>query len=164
MNDAPYHQKADELLAILAADHVPEEVKLAVPRLSDCHNKLFCMVGEPSVGKGKIPPGIYPSNFLCELVDAMKLSEWPRVLSLVGLCLAADAGAMITSGELNATRGGNGPKGKNNMANIGEPIRRVTVVPISNPIEAPEGPIPARRPEPEKTPVHKPEREPAESI
>ncbi len=46
------------------------------------------------------------------------------------------------------------------MANIGEPLRRVTVVPLTQPIVAPEGPQrsePIKEPE---APVSVPEKEP----
>jgi hypothetical protein len=46
------------------------------------------------------------------------------------------------------------------MANIGEPVRRVTVVPVKHPIKAPEPsqkPVPAPS-APEKTPVVEPEK------
>ncbi len=44
------------------------------------------------------------------------------------------------------------------MAQIGEPVRRVKVVPLTNPIKAPEGPV---RKEPVKTPAKEPVKEPA---
>lgn len=48
------------------------------------------------------------------------------------------------------------------MANIGEPVRRVRVVPLTNPIHAPEGPV-RKEPvkEPNKAPVKEPVKEPA---
>jgi hypothetical protein len=85
MNDAPYREKATELLTLLEAGHVPPRVKLAVPRLSECHSKLFCMVGEAyfAVGASNLSPGLHPSNLLCELVEATRALDWPKVLILV---------------------------------------------------------------------------------
>jgi hypothetical protein len=85
MDDRPYREKATELLELLEADHVPPRIKLAVPRLSQFHDKLFVMVCEPSeaLRADYLRPGIYPSNFLCELVEAVRAFEWPKVLSLV---------------------------------------------------------------------------------
>lgn len=85
MNDAPYREKAAELLALLEGEHVPPGIKLAVPRLSEVHSKLFVMVGEPSpaLRADYLAPGIYPSNLLCELVEALRALEWPKVVVLV---------------------------------------------------------------------------------
>lgn len=84
-NDLPYREKASELLDLLEADHVPPRVKLAVPSLSECHHKLFCMVGKSdlAVGTSYIVPGLYPSNLLCELLAACRASDWPLVMVLV---------------------------------------------------------------------------------
>lgn len=83
--DRPYREKATELLELLEADHVPPRIKEAVPRLSEFHDKLFVMVCEPSVAlrADYLRPGIYPSNLLCELVEAIRALEWPMVMALV---------------------------------------------------------------------------------
>jgi DprA-like N-terminal HHH domain len=92
LNDAPYRQKATELLTLLEADHVPPWVKLMVPRLSECHNKLFVQIGEPDrARRANDPlPGIYPSNLLCELVEAIRALDWPKVRILVHDALTSD--------------------------------------------------------------------------
>jgi hypothetical protein len=46
------------------------------------------------------------------------------------------------------------------MAEIGDPLRKIVVVPNDVPIELPE----PRQPEPKETPVKVPEREPADTI
>ena len=83
--DLSYREKASELLGLLEADHVPPWVKLTVPRLSEVHSKLFVMVGKPSgaIGTDHPIPGLYPSNLLCELVEAIRALEWPKVRVLV---------------------------------------------------------------------------------
>jgi hypothetical protein len=85
VGERPYQEKVTELLGLLDESHVPPRIKAAVPRLSEAHNKLFVMVGEPCVATRAdyLRPGIYPSNLLCELVEAIRALEWPRVLSLV---------------------------------------------------------------------------------
>lgn len=47
------------------------------------------------------------------------------------------------------------------MAHIGEPIRRITVVPVEHPVVAPEGPQPPLPEKPDTAPVEAPEKEPA---
>ena len=85
VGDKPYREKVTELLGLLDEAHVPPGIKTAVPRLSEVHNKLFVMVGEPSPATRAdyLRPGLYPSNLLCELVEAIRAFEWPKVLSLV---------------------------------------------------------------------------------
>jgi hypothetical protein len=85
VGDKPYRDKVTELLGLLDEPHVPPGIKDAVPRLSEAHNKLFVMVGEPcpATRADYLRPGLYPSNLLCELVEAIRALEWPRVISLV---------------------------------------------------------------------------------
>jgi hypothetical protein len=47
---------ASELLRLLEADHVPPGIKLAVPRLSQVHKKLFVMVCENDLAAGRVRP------------------------------------------------------------------------------------------------------------
>jgi hypothetical protein len=91
-NDLPYREKASELLRLLEADHVPPGVKLAVPRLSQVHKKLFVMVCENELAFGtsnQLAPGLYPSDFLCELVAAVRALDWPKVMVLVHEALSS---------------------------------------------------------------------------
>jgi hypothetical protein len=92
LNDRPYIDKATELLTLLEADHVPPWVKFLVPRLSQCHNKLFVMIVQrgTAFGTDSQPPGLYPSNLLCELVEAVRALEWPKVRVLVHDALASE--------------------------------------------------------------------------
>jgi hypothetical protein len=100
LNDQPYREKTAELLRLLDADHVPPRIKSAVPCLSQCHSKLFVMVCEPSpaIGTPHLSPGIYPYNLLCELVEAIRALEWPKVLVLVHRALS-DKGSANSSAE-----------------------------------------------------------------
>jgi hypothetical protein len=94
MNDGPYLAKVAELLAALEGEHVPPWIKETVPRLSQVHNKLFVMIGEPNpaLRADYLPPGIYPSNLLCELVTAVRAFEWPKVGVLVHDALSESRG------------------------------------------------------------------------
>src|SRR5262249_942138 len=79
------------------ADHVPPGVKAALLRLSECQTKLFCTVPESPGARdrsrgvqdtGALDLDVHglrlePSNFLCELLAALRALEWPRVLVLV---------------------------------------------------------------------------------
>jgi hypothetical protein len=92
LNDHPYREKVAELSRLLDSDHVPPGVKLAVPSLSKCHNKLFVMVSKPSpaLRADYLEPGIYPSDLLCKLVEAIQALEWPKVLVLVHEATSSD--------------------------------------------------------------------------
>lgn len=92
VNDHLYIEKATELLTLLEADHVPPWIKLLVPRLSECDRKLFVMVmqSDLALGTDSQPPGLYPSNLLCELVEAVRAFEWPKVRILVHNALNSD--------------------------------------------------------------------------
>jgi hypothetical protein len=92
LNDHLYREKVAELLGLLEGDHVPPRVKLAVPSLSKCHNKLFVMVSKPSpaLRADYLEPGIYPSDLLCKLVEAIRALEWPQVLVLIHEATSSD--------------------------------------------------------------------------
>ena len=67
--------------ALLERESVPAEVKLAFSCLSQCHSKLFVVVGEPSAALGADHgPGLHQSDLLCEFVKAMRSRERPKVL------------------------------------------------------------------------------------
>jgi hypothetical protein len=97
MNDAPLMEAYAELRALLADPLVPEGVVSACLRLSECQTKLFCSVpeglraGDRTDGANDtrtfdVDAGVLrlePSNFLCELLAALRAFEWPRVLVLV---------------------------------------------------------------------------------
>lgn len=97
MNDAPLMAAYAELRALLADPNVPEGVTAACFRLSECQTKLFCTVPDGYRAEERPKRVEYagtfdgkvwglrfePSNFLCELLAALRASEWPRVLVLV---------------------------------------------------------------------------------
>jgi len=85
INDAPLLATYAELRGLLAADHVPEGVKLAALRLGECQKKLFCFVGtpNPALGAVDLSPGLHPSDLLCELIQALRALDWPRFIVLV---------------------------------------------------------------------------------
>lgn len=94
MNDASLMLAYEELRSLLARPDVPKGVYTACLCLSDFQTKLFCSVsdsyrtqhgtewieyaGTPDAGMR-----LEPSNFLRELLAALRALEWPRVLVLV---------------------------------------------------------------------------------
>lgn len=97
MSDAPLMEAYAELRTLLEEPSVPEGVKLACLSLSQHQTKLFCTVpdggaaldgAELSDLTGTLDLNgfglrLEPSNFLCELIAAIRASEWPRVLVLI---------------------------------------------------------------------------------
>ena len=87
MNDASLMAAYTELRSLLDADHVPEGVKLALPRLSECQSKLFCTyfhgLGTSTTGAADGGIGFEPSDFLKELLTAAGALDWPRVFVLI---------------------------------------------------------------------------------
>jgi hypothetical protein len=83
-----------ELRALLANPDVPERVYTACLGLSNFQTKLFCSVSDSywtEDGASRIEHAgtldgemrLEPSNFLCELLAALRAFEWPRVVVLV---------------------------------------------------------------------------------
>jgi hypothetical protein len=86
-----------ELRTLLENPELPEGVKSACLRLSEHQTKLFCTVpdgcgawdGAELTGLAAAPDlnvrglRLEPSNFLCELLTAVRASEWPRVFVLI---------------------------------------------------------------------------------
>ena len=105
MNDASLMAAYAELHSLMDAEHVPR-VKTALLSLSQRQTKLFCTVLE-SIGaadgsrlahNAKTLYGdgnglrLEPSNFLSELLAAMRTLEWPKVVILIhGLASPAEA-------------------------------------------------------------------------
>lgn len=97
MNDEPLMAAYEELRTLLSGPDVPEGVYTECLRLSDFQTKLFCTVPEgyrtgdwtKTVGDAGAfnrdgwPLRLEPSNFLRELLAALRAFEWPRVLVLV---------------------------------------------------------------------------------
>ena len=94
MNDASLMAAYAELRSILARPDVPEGVYAACLRLSDIQTKLFCSVSDSyrtgygtecvqDAGALNLGMRLEPSNFLCELLAAMRALEWPKVFILV---------------------------------------------------------------------------------
>jgi hypothetical protein len=72
----------DELRRLLNAAHVPPGIKDACLCLSEKQTKLFCFVGYPSgaFGTPNLLPGLHASNFLNELIEAMRALQLPTPL------------------------------------------------------------------------------------
>jgi hypothetical protein len=97
MNDAPLMEAYAELRALLHNPCIPEGVTQACLSLSQHQTKLFCTVpdGYPTLDWAELAAPsealdlnvwglcLEPSNFLCELIAALRTSEWPRVLILI---------------------------------------------------------------------------------
>ena len=97
MNDAPLMTAYEELRTLLADPRCPENVSAACLGLSECQTKLFCTVPDgyrtgdwaKTIGDAGAfnidgwPLRLEPSNFLRELLAALRALEWPRVLILV---------------------------------------------------------------------------------
>jgi hypothetical protein len=107
MNDALLLAAYAELRSALANPECPERVKTACFGLSKCQTKLFCTVPESIRAEDatgltdnarafdrNFVPGLRlePSDFLRELLAALRTFEWPRVLVLV-LDATSNAGA-----------------------------------------------------------------------
>lgn len=104
MNDAPLQNAYAELRTLLGQPTVPEGVQSTCLRLSKVQTKLFCTVQEPLRASDGAAPvhnagtlngdgyglRLEPSNFLCELLAAIRASEWPRVIVLVHHALDSD--------------------------------------------------------------------------
>jgi hypothetical protein len=97
MDDTLLMEAYAELRALLANPTVPEGVVSACRRLSECQIKLFCTVPE-GLGAGNRTKAVddsrtfdldsgglrlEPSNFLRELLTALRAFEWSKVLVLV---------------------------------------------------------------------------------
>jgi hypothetical protein len=89
-----------ELRELVGADHTPPRVKATCLGLSQHQTKLFCTVlesngakdGAEPIDDARTPDGqgevivglrLEPSNFLLELLAAMRALEWPKVLVLI---------------------------------------------------------------------------------
>jgi hypothetical protein len=94
MNAAPLMEAYEELRMLLARPETPERVYAACLRLSHFQTKLFCSVSDSYRTwdgaewvdhAGTLNGGmrLEPSNFLRELLAALRTFEWPRVLILV---------------------------------------------------------------------------------
>lgn len=85
INHSPYREAIVELIRLTDSEHVPPRIKEAIPRLSKCHNKLFCWVpdSEGTFGTARLAAGFYPSNLLCELIEAARALDWPKVGILI---------------------------------------------------------------------------------
>jgi hypothetical protein len=105
INAAPLMEAYAELRTLLENPDAPKGVKLACLRLSQHQTKLFCTVPD-GCGTGnkteltdlsRTPDvncwglRLEPSNLLCELITAMRASEWPRVFVLVHEASSYDA-------------------------------------------------------------------------
>lgn len=105
MNDSPLMEAYEELRSLLADPSVPEGVVSACLRLSECQTKLFNTVPEGHRTRdwsnwvenpGTLDGNVFglclePSNFLRELLAALRTSEWPRVLVLVHDAVAPES-------------------------------------------------------------------------
>lgn len=101
MNSAPLMEAYEELRTLLAGPDVPEHVVTACLGLSKCQTKLFCTVPEGyrtgdwarcandagASNRDAWALRLEPSNFLRELLAALRAFEWPRVLVLVHYAL-----------------------------------------------------------------------------
>jgi hypothetical protein len=102
MRDEALQQAYQELRALLDDPRCPERVKLACLRLSDVQIQLFCSVSDTyRTGLGTVGPEnhsgasdlgmrLEPSNFLRELLAALRAFDWPKVLSSVHAILPND--------------------------------------------------------------------------
>src|ERR1700722_6367353 len=112
MNDKPLMDAYAELRALLSRPEVPEGVCAACLCLSNFQTKLFCSVSDSyrtKNGSGWVEHAgtphlgmlLEPSNFLRELLSALRALDWPRVLVLVhdatsdrdGACASAESAA-----------------------------------------------------------------------
>jgi hypothetical protein len=80
-----FFEKSEELIRLINADHVPPGIKSAVSRFSECQTKLFCWMVkvEPAFGATEHHSSFEASNFLCELVEAARAFDWPRVIRAI---------------------------------------------------------------------------------
>lgn len=94
LNDAPLQEAYAELRALLARPEVPERVYTACLGLSEVQTKLFCSVSDSyrtedgtemvqDAGALNLGMRLEPSNFLRELLAALRAFDWPKVLSAV---------------------------------------------------------------------------------
>jgi hypothetical protein len=98
MDDAPLLSAYAELRSALANPECPEGVKSACLSLSKFQQKLFCTVPDGgwagdwadtdnagTFDRNVMALGLRlePSNFLRELLTALRALEWPRVLVLI---------------------------------------------------------------------------------
>lgn len=94
MNDAPLMEAYAELRQLLSRPIVPEGIVTACLGLSECQTKLFSTHLErkgardrphriDDAGAFDAALRLEPSDFLLELLAAIRASEWPRVLVLV---------------------------------------------------------------------------------
>jgi PHD/YefM family antitoxin component YafN of YafNO toxin-antitoxin module len=88
VNDAPLIAALSELGSLLSDPDIPEGVVLATSRLSECQTKLFrthfhCHRTGQREGGAFFSYSLEPSDFLRELLAAVRAFEWPRVLVLV---------------------------------------------------------------------------------
>lgn len=83
--DPDFHQRLDELQRLIEADHVPIWVKAEASVLGQIPFKLFHRVYESkfAIGTPNLLPGFHASNLLCELIQAVRALDWPRVVVLV---------------------------------------------------------------------------------
>lgn len=78
-------EKLEELRLLLQSDHIPPRVKSACLCLSKDQKKLFAWVPEidGTSGTPALLPGLHASDFLCELLKALRALDWPQVIVLV---------------------------------------------------------------------------------
>ena len=87
MKAPDFREKFDELQRLIEAETVPVWVKAESIVLGKLTFKLFHRVYEACptsfVGTANRLPGFHASNLLCELIEAYRAFDWPRVSILV---------------------------------------------------------------------------------
>ncbi len=76
-----FHEKLVELRGIMDSDHVPPWIKDTLLGLSERQKELFFWVPEfcSALPASKLLSGLHASDFLCELVEACRAFDWPKV-------------------------------------------------------------------------------------
>jgi hypothetical protein len=78
-----FHDAMDRLFAALDAGEVPRVIQRPLQVALENSLKLFCAVGTPETGIARIPPGIYASDLLVKLIEAVKAYDWKTVSILL---------------------------------------------------------------------------------
>lgn len=96
-----FREKFDELQRLIEAHHVPIWIKAELAVLGNLTFKLFNRVYEPSsaVGTPHLIPGFHASNLLCELIEAYRAFDWPRVSVLIHGAFSGSAPEHDSAGE-----------------------------------------------------------------
>lgn len=78
-------EKLGELRRLLQTHHVPSRVKDACLCLSERQKELFVWVAEvgPALGASRRPSGLYATDLLSELIEAIRALDWPKVVVLI---------------------------------------------------------------------------------